>query len=164
MMTRRSPWLAAVLTLALWVGGCAGRQAGGGAAVSLEEAGWLTGKAGYEKAMARRSGSDDPVVLFVEAAWCGYCRHVKKRLGQPVLRGAFEGYAKAALAWDGDDGEKALAKKLGVTGVPTFLVWAPGAEKPVRVRFFRKKDGKWKPVPVERFAKDVAAAARPKKS
>jgi thiol:disulfide interchange protein DsbD len=74
--------------------------------------------------------------VFVDftAAWCITCLvNERVALETPAVRHAFEqaGVVKLKGDWTNRDPEiTSLLKELGRAGVPLYLFWAPGAERP----------------------------------
>ena len=75
-----------------------------------------------------------PVFVDFTAAWCITCLvNDRVALGTPAVRRAFEraGVVKLKGDWTNRDPEiTSLLKELGRAGVPLYLWWAPGAERP----------------------------------
>jgi thiol:disulfide interchange protein DsbD len=76
-----------------------------------------------------------PVFVDFSAAWCITCLvNERVALETPAARKAFEqtGTVKLKGDWTNRDPEiTALLKELGRAGVPLYLYWAPGADKPL---------------------------------
>ncbi|TAJ26435.1 MAG: thiol:disulfide interchange protein [Reyranella sp.] len=75
-----------------------------------------------------------PVFVDFTAAWCITCLvNERVALETPAARKAFEqaGVVKLKGDWTNRDAEiTAVLKELGRAGVPLYLFWAPGADKP----------------------------------
>src|SRR5262249_50708374 len=75
-----------------------------------------------------------PVFVDFTAAWCITCLvNERVALETPAVRRAFEqaGVVKLKGDWTNRDPEiTATLKELGRAGVPLYLWWAPGAERP----------------------------------
>ncbi len=75
-----------------------------------------------------------PVFVDFTAAWCITCLvNERVALETPAARKAFEqaGVVKLKGDWTNRDAEiTAVLKELGRAGVPLYLLWAPGADRP----------------------------------
>lgn len=84
--------------------------------------------------MAEAVATGKPVFVDFTAAWCITCLvNERVALETPASRKAFEqaGVVKLKGDWTNRDAEiSAVLKELGRAGVPVYLYWAPGAEKP----------------------------------
>lgn len=84
--------------------------------------------------MAEAVAAGKPVFVDFTAAWCITCLvNERVALETPASRKAFEqaGVVKLKGDWTNRDAEiSAVLKELGRAGVPVYLYWAPGAEKP----------------------------------
>jgi thiol:disulfide interchange protein DsbD len=84
--------------------------------------------------MAEAVAAGRPVFVDFTAAWCITCLvNERVALETPASRKAFEqaGVVKLKGDWTNRDAEiSAVLKELGRAGVPVYLYWAPGAEKP----------------------------------
>lgn len=84
--------------------------------------------------MAEAVAAGKPVFVDFTAAWCITCLvNERVALETPASRKAFEqaGVVKLKGDWTNRDAEiSGVLKELGRAGVPVYLFWAPGAEKP----------------------------------
>jgi len=84
--------------------------------------------------MTEAAAAGKPVFVDFSAAWCITCLvNERVALETPAARQAFEqtGTVKLKGDWTNRDPEiTALLKELGRAGVPLYLYWPPGAERP----------------------------------
>ena len=84
--------------------------------------------------MAQAVAASKPVFVDFTAAWCITCLvNERVALETPATRHAFEqaGVVKLKGDWTNRDPEiTSSLKELGRAGVPLYLFWAPGAERP----------------------------------
>ncbi|MFN4014354.1 MAG: protein-disulfide reductase DsbD family protein [Reyranella sp.] len=107
----------------------ASASAGGSAGVSFE--GWER----FSRArMAEAVAAGKPVFVDFTAAWCITCLvNERVALETPASRKAFEqaGVVKLKGDWTNRDAEiTGVLKELGRAGVPLYLFWEPGADRP----------------------------------
>ncbi len=127
--------IAVLLALAVVIkieDGPATAAASGGPSVGVNFDGWERfSRARMTEAVAAKK----PVFVDFTAAWCITCLvNERVALETPGTRRAFEqtGTVKLKGDWTNRDPEiTALLKELGRAGVPLYLYWAPGADKPV---------------------------------
>jgi thiol:disulfide interchange protein len=137
-------------------------QRSGEAALNTQGSRWQEGVPAYEQALARHHAENVPMLVLVESKWCGYCKHLNKKLNEEPLSTAFASFAKVKIDPENSKEEEALKKKLGAKGFPTFLVIPAGSDTPRRVRFFRYEKKSWQPVKESLFIEEVMAVAFPK--
>ena len=101
-------------------------------------ANWLSGADGFERAMDRRQGTSDAMLLYFYTDWCPHCR----RFNQDIAASPdMQEYVRHAIAVrinpETGTREQALAKRYGVTGYPTLLVLPPGTEHTEKMSAYR---------------------------
>ncbi len=134
--TRRGIAVAAVLlafaaTLKLEDGPATAASASGGQTSGVSFEGWER----FSRArMAEAVAAGKPVFVDFTAAWCITCLvNERVALETPASRHAFEqaGVVKLKGDWTNRDDEiTGVLKEVGRAGVPLYLFWAPGADKP----------------------------------
>lgn len=103
----------------------------GGPAAGVSFDGWER----FSRArMAEAVAAGKPVFVDFTAAWCITCLvNERVALETPTTRKAFEqaGVVKLKGDWTSRDAEiTGVLKELGRAGVPLYLLWAPGADRP----------------------------------
>jgi len=116
--------------------------AGSSAATTLPNAnweGWLYGASGYARAVELQRELNVPLVVYFYADWCPYCRTLDNQyLPSAPVQDYLQGVVKVRINPEHGPAERALAKRYGVSGYPSFLVMRNSAARPVSVSPFRR--------------------------
>jgi thiol-disulfide isomerase/thioredoxin len=90
--------------------------------------GWLNGMRVYKVKMNTISEDKIPMILYVYADWCGYCKKMNAKLSNKKVQEYLKGFTKIAI----NGGRKAKSDQLeylmkyhGVSGFPTMLLVLP---------------------------------------
>jgi thiol-disulfide isomerase/thioredoxin len=101
--------------------------------------GWLNGAAGYARAVELQKELNVPLVVYFYTDWCPYCRNLDNLyLPTAPVQDYLRGVVKVRINPEHGQAERALAKRYGVNGYPSFLVMRHAAMTPVDVQPFRK--------------------------
>lgn len=102
---------------------------------------WYEGHEGYRTALRVSRVQNAPIYLYAYTDWCGYCRKFEsKMLPMPRVKEVLSSYVKVRLNPEHDDKNRALFKRWGGKGYPSFWVQKTADGNPLRSRSpFRKK-------------------------
>ena len=122
--------------------------------------GWLYGAAGYTRAVEMQKELNVPLVVYFYTDWCPYCRtldsmYLPSAPAQDYLRGV----VKVRINAEQGFAERALAKRFGVTGYPSFFVMRHSATRPVNVSPFRRV-GNLSPTQFANACRTIAPVSR----
>ena len=117
---------------------------------------WLYGAAGHTRAIELQKELKVPLVVYFYTDWCPYCRALDKDyLPTAPVQDYLRGVVKVRINPEQGQAERALAKRYGVNGYPSFFIARESAVPPVNVHPFRRA-GKLTP---EQFANACRAVA-----
>ncbi len=109
------------------------------AAPTLPNERWLNGSAGYARAVELQQQLNVPLVVYFYTDWCPYCRTLDSQyLPAAPVQDYLQGVVKVRINPEHGPAERALAKRYGVNGYPSFFVMRNPAARPVSVQPFRR--------------------------
>ena len=89
--------------------------------------GWYHGASGHGDAIEEAINEQKPCVVYFHAEWCKWCKKMNSEyLASYELRQLLSDIPRVEINPDKGPTEKALLKKYGVKGVPSFFVFIPG--------------------------------------
>ena len=98
----------------------------GNTVFAYEFPGWRHGAYGYERASKEAKEQELPVILYFNTDWCKWCQKLNNEyLASYEIEDFLSGIPKVEVNPEKGSAEKALSKKYGVNGFPTFLVSMP---------------------------------------
>lgn len=101
--------------------------------------GWFYGGAGYTRAVELQKELNVPLVVYFYTDWCSYCRTLDNQyLPSAPVQDYLRGVVKVRINAEQGFAERALAKRYGVSGYPSFFVMRNPATRPVNVSPFRR--------------------------
>jgi thiol:disulfide interchange protein len=92
----------------------------------VSAAGWYEGARGYEQAMAERSSSGKPVMVYFHTAWCGYCKRLDRDVFSTADFSQRYGASMLKVSINPEKGraEASIAQQYAIRGYPTVFVVA----------------------------------------
>jgi len=90
--------------------------------------GWYHGASGHDDAIEEAINEGKPCVVYFHAEWCKWCKRMNSEyLASYELHQLLSDIPRVEINPDKGSAEKALLKKYGVRGVPSFFVFIPGS-------------------------------------
>ncbi len=144
---RRAGWTALALAVAVAAAALFGPPLAPSADASdaglrPDFAGWYEGAAGLAEALRIQERDRLPLFLYIYTDWCPYCRQFEQEL---LTDAEVDGYLDAVLAvrlnpeTGGEEGQ--LARRFGVRGYPTLVMYAASGETASFVERMEMVDG-----------------------
>ena len=122
---------------------------------------WLYGAAGYARAVELQQQLNIPLVVYFYADWCGYCRTLDSQyLPSAAVQDYLGRVVKVRINPERGFAERALAKRYGVTGYPSFFVMSHPAARPVNVSPFRRVGNNLTPTQFANACRSIAPVSR----
>ena len=106
---------------------------------------WHWGGLGYSQAVQLSEQHKTPMLIYVYADWCGYCKEFQSTLlSNRNVKSTLSNFVKVKLNPEKSSEEKALYKKWGGKGYPAILLQS-GNNAPTRIMapYYRQGSG-WK--------------------
>ena len=123
--------------------------------------GWLYGAAGYTRAVELQQELKVPLIVYFYADWCSYCRTLDNEyLPSAPVQDYLRGVVKVRINAEQGFAERALAKRFGVTGYPSFFVMRNPAARPVMVTPFRRVGSNLTPTQLANAYRAVAPVSQ----
>lgn len=92
--------------------------------------GWYHGASGYNDAIKRAISEGKPLIVYFHAEWCIWSKKMNSDyLAHYKIEQFLNNIPKAEINPDKGSAEKALSKKYGVTGFPSFFVFIPALDR-----------------------------------
>lgn len=87
---------------------------------------WEKGASGYQLALRQAKAEGEPLIIYFHTNWCGWCKKLNKNyLATSKAEEFLRNIPKVEINPDKGKAEKALFKKFGLTGYPSFLLLIP---------------------------------------
>ena len=114
---------------------------------------WHEDADGLAEAYEIANNGKRPLIVYFHVDWCGYCKYLNKEfLDDYDVDEYVSNYLRVKINPEDSDENKAVSKKYGVKGFPTFLVTYPHLNKVKRVHPFKKGGIIWT---TERFIDEI---------
>ena len=92
---------------------------------------WLNGAKGFERALEKRQGTSDAMLLYFYTEWCPHCKEFNTTV---AASRQMQEYVRHVIAVrvnpEAGPKEKSLAEQFAVTGYPTLFVISPETNQP----------------------------------
>ena len=96
--------------------------------------GWYLGAAGYDRAVEKYKQTNQSMVVYVNVAWCPYCRRFEKEvLSSPLVQDFLKDKIKVNINPESGALENRIASQYGVRGFPSFFLHPPQPARAVRL-------------------------------
>ncbi len=106
------------------------------AASAYDFPGWQHGAAGHRSVFTHAQQTGEPVIVYFNADWCGYCKKLNSDyLETPAVSSFLAPFTKVEIKPDLGDEEKKLQDQYAVAGYPSFLLVIP--QQGSKVKSFR---------------------------
>jgi thiol-disulfide isomerase/thioredoxin len=131
------------------------------AATTPSNEGWLYGAAGYARAVELQQQLNIPLVVYFYADWCPYCRTLDSQyLPSAPVQDYLGRVVKVRIHPEQGVAERALAKRYGVSGYPSFFVISHSAARPINVSPFRRDGNNLTPTQFANACRSIAPVSR----
>jgi tetratricopeptide (TPR) repeat protein len=98
----------------------------GNTVFAYEFPGWRHGAYGYDRASMEAKEQEVPLIVYFNTDWCKWCEKLNNEyLASYEIEEFLSGILKVEVNPEKGSAEKALSKKYGVNGFPSFLVSIP---------------------------------------
>jgi thiol:disulfide interchange protein len=96
--------------------------------------GWYQGASGYDQAVEEYKRTNKPMVVYMTAAWCPFCRRFEKEvLSSPLVVDMLQDKIKVFISPDSGSREDAIAFQYRIRGYPSFFLHPPQPGRAVRI-------------------------------
>jgi thiol-disulfide isomerase/thioredoxin len=99
---------------------------------------WREGASGFADAESDRKRLGSPMAIYFFTGWCGWCRRLESAyLPAPEVEEYLSGVVRVRIDAESGAAERALAKRFGVRGYPSFFIVSADGSSARRVHPFR---------------------------